>query len=174
MKIVITLVAAVVVAMVVLAMPPDLAPGKITGYFMTARVYDALFVYEIARYPAYGEILNLEVVNESIGIGLSSDTDALDFGKMPGNGSFSKKFILVNNTNNDAVLVSAKIYGNITPLISFDRNDFVLHINESAEIGAYFKTKTDNQSFGAGNYSGELDIVIKRPQYEVLYWFLGW
>ncbi len=160
----------VVAILAVMSIPPELAPDRITGYMMTMKKSDLMFVYEVMRYPASGEIIKPEGFNESIKVGIASDTDALNFGRVPGNGSYLKRYVHLNNTK-EALKVSLKAYGNITPLIEFDENDFVLHKNESVEIGIVFNTVNAK---AYGNYTGEIDIIFKKPQYGFLYSFLGW
>lgn len=173
-KIIILIVVIVIVALSLLSAPPNLAPETITEDISTMRKYDMFFVYEIIRYPAYGKIIESKVVNDTLSVGLASSTVSLDFGEVPTNGSYSKRLVMLNNTNNNTVVASLQAYGNITPLISFDRNDIVLQKNQTEEISVYFLTKVNDENMPLGVYKGEVDIIIKRPQHDFLYAFLGW
>lgn len=172
--VIIIIVILAIVIMAFLSIQPNLTPETITEDIATMRKYDLFYVYEVIRYPAYGKVIEPEIVNETLGVGLASSTVSFDFGEVPTNGSYSKRLIILNNTNNNTVMASLQAYGNITPLINFERNNIILKKNETDELGVYFLTKVDDKNMPTGVYIGEIDVVIKRPQYDFLYQFLGW
>jgi hypothetical protein len=124
------------------------------------------FNYKIIRYPTSAEIVPTSGGN--VNIGMVTDPWNLKFGSLPGNKSFIKRYIGVTNLNEKYNKINLKVYGNITPLVNFSKNSFVLNENESTvvEVNLY------SDSANLGNYSGEIDIIIKVPKYEPLRVFL--
>lgn len=123
---------------------------------------NAFFNYKTVRYPTSVSIVPSQ--EENFDIGFVTDPWNLKFGVAPGNGSYIKRFINVKNLNEGYNKISLKVYGNITPLVNFSKNNFILNENESTvvEVGLY------TESAKIGNYTGEIDIIIKTPKYDFL------
>jgi len=121
-----------------------------------------LFDYKIIRYPTSVEIISSE--EENINLGFVTDPWNLKFGTVPGNGSSVNRYINVKNLRESYSKIRLKAYGNITPLVNFSRSDFVLNENESIAIEVTLYT--DSAEFG--NYSGEIDVIIKIPKHDLL------
>ena len=130
---------------------------------------DSLFDYDILTYPSSAEVTAPVAANETLLIGFDIDTTNLNFGVIPGNGSFSKRFINMTNQIEKAVKISLKAQGAIYPYVNFSMNDFFLKGREKAVVKAYFYTAGAE----AGNYSGEIIVTIKKPKYDFIYLFWG-
>ena len=136
--------------------PTELANEKtITNYS------NLFFDYKIIRYPTSAEIV--PVTEENINLGVVTDPWNIKFGVIPGNGSSVRRYINIKNTNGNFSKIKLKTYGNITPLVNFSKNDFILNGNESAviEVNLY------SESADVGNYSGEIDVIVKAPKYDL-------
>ena len=121
-----------------------------------------LFNYEIVKYPSSAEIVPA-IPGKNITIGVDISPDNLNFGKIPGNGSISTRFINVTNLDADAKLYLEAV-GSIKPYVIFDRNYFDLKSNEKVDITLYFNTT----NAAIGNYSGYIYLVVERPKYDFL------
>jgi len=134
-------------------------------YNKTVVNYSTLFFsYEIVRYASSVEIVPVENIGENVVIGFVTDPWNIGFGIVPGNGSFATRTIELTNKedkNNEIIL---KAYGNISPLVAFSKNNFVLKPKESVSVDIFLYT----QGFEAGNYSGEIDVISKKPIYNFL------
>jgi len=138
--------------------PPE--PENITSEKTTSNYSNLLFDYIIIRYPTNVEIFSY---NENSSIGIATDPWNLNFGVIPGNGSFVRRYIGISNSKEKYNKIYIKSYGNITPFLNFSKNYFRIKENESTaiEVGLY----TDSADFG--NYSGEIDVIIKLPRYDL-------
>jgi hypothetical protein len=131
----------------------------------TVENYSTFFFnYEIVRYPSNVEIMSIENINETVVLGFVTDAWNINFGIIPSNGSYATRTIEVSNLeeiNNEIIL---RVYGNITPLIVFSKNIFILKPEEKAFIEIFLYSK----GFEPGNYSGEIDVVSKKAIYNFL------
>jgi hypothetical protein len=118
------------------------------------------FTYKIIKYPTNVEIVS--PLKGNVTLGFVTDPWNLNFGIVPGNGSYVKRFISVTNLKEKYNKIKLKTYGNITLLVNFSKNDFVLNESAAIEVNLY----TDTAEFG--NYSGEIDVIIKVPKYDLL------
>ena len=62
------------------------------------------------------------------------------------------------------IKIILKAYGNISPLVVFSKNNFVLEPKEKVSIDVFLHSK----DFEPGNYSGEIDVVSQKPIYNFL------
>jgi hypothetical protein len=131
----------------------------------TVENYSTFFFnYEILRYPSSVEIMPIEDINETVVLGFVTDSWNLNFGIIPGNGSYVTRTIQVANKEEVDNEVFLRVYGNITPLVAFSRNSFILKPDEKASIEIFLYSKNSEP----GNYSGEIDILSKKPIYNFL------
>jgi len=128
---------------------------------------DLLFNYEITRYPSGAEISVIKPSQERFTVGVVVDPWNLKFGIIPAGNNFGTRFIDLSNLKEKEVKVSFKVYGNITPFVKFDKNDFMLQPKENITVKVNFYAT----SAEVGNYSGEIDVIIQRPQYDFIYNF---
>lgn len=141
--------------------PPE--PKEFVKNKTFANYSTLFFNYEITRYPSSVEIKSIKL-NETTIIGFVTDPWNINFGIIPGNGTFVKRNIELTNLKDKDSKIILKTYGNITPLVSFSKNNFILHTKEKVSIDVFlFSNKTE-----IGNYSGEIDIIIQKPIYNFL------
>ena len=132
---------------------------------MSVENYSTFFYnYEILRYPSSVEIMSLDKINESVILGFVTDSWNIKFGIIPGNGSYVTRTIDVSNKEEIKNEVILKSYGNISPLIVFGKNNFVLNPGEKASIEIFLYSGDAEP----GNYTGEIDVLSKKPIYNFL------
>lgn len=141
-------------------------PKEFVNDKVVSNYSNLFFNYKIIRYPTNVSIVSF--TTENIDVGIVTDPWNLNFGIIPGNGSYIKRYMNLNNFREKYNRIYIKAYGNITPLIKFSKNFFSLKENESTviEVGLY----TDSADLG--NYTGEIDVIIKIPKYESLSMFV--
>lgn len=128
---------------------------------------DFFFTYEVIKYPTNITIYSPNS-EENLKIGITTDTDNLNFGIIPGNGSYVKRYLNLTNKKEKDAKIIFNVYGNISSLVKFEKNNFILHANETSLIGIYLHTKSAKY----GYYSGEIDVIVQRPKFEFLYNFI--
>ena len=136
-------------------------PPEPAGFVENATVSNysnVFFSYEIVRYPS-----GVEISQEDV-LGFVTDSWNLNFGVNPGNGSYTTRTIELSNKEESNVEVILRSYGNISPMIVFGKNDFVLEPGEMVPIDIFLYSGNHEP----GNYSGEIDIVVKKPIYNFL------
>jgi len=125
---------------------------------------DLFFNYEISRYPTGGEIVAVDILGENISVGLVTDPWNLNFGTIPSNGSYAKRSIVLSNSGELATRINFRVFGDIFPLISFSKDNFVINTGEQVNIDIYFFSNNTE----AGNYSGEIQIISRRPKFKAM------
>jgi hypothetical protein len=128
---------------------------------------DLLFKYETTKYPS--SVAIFPNVDANMVIGFTVDPWNLDFGIIPTGGNFGKRGLILTNVENKEAKIKLNVYGNITPMVSFSKNDFILNKDENATISVFMKTTNTTE---VGNYTGEIDVVVSRPKYEIFGDFL--
>jgi len=93
------------------------------------------FTYEATRYPSNVNIT--EPIEGNITIGVVVDPWNLNFGMIPTGGNFGKRILILTNQQEKNVRVSLKAYGNIKPMVEFEKNDFL-----SLELREKLKSET--------------------------------
>jgi len=124
---------------------------------------DLFFVYETVMYPSNVQIIRLE--NKSnITIGITGDPWNLNFGVIP-IGIESRRFLNLVNYKDENYKVEIQAYGNISPMISFDKNDFILHKGDELKITVLLNSTLSKET---GNFTGEIDIFSKGSKFSFL------
>lgn len=117
------------------------------------------FVYETVKYPSNVEIIKLE--NKSnISIGMTGDSWNLNFGVIPV-GIENRRFINLANKNEGIYRVEIHVYGNISPMVSFDKNNIVLRKGDEVKITALLNSTLSERT---GKFVGEIDVISKRSR----------
>jgi len=125
----------------------------------TEKNVGLFFVYETVKYPSNVEIIKLE--NKSnITLGITGEPWNLNFGVIPV-GIESRRFINLANKNEEIFRVEIYLYGNISPMVSFDRNNFILRKGDEVKVTALLNSTL---SGGTGKFMGEIDIVSRRAR----------
>lgn len=114
---------------------------------------DFLFTYKIIRYPTQVEVLSK---GEKL-IGMEADPWNLNFGVLP-KGMNGKRFIDLANPGKNTLKVKIIVRGNISRLVSFDKDEIQLYPGEKLKVTALLNTSLAVP----GNYSGEIDIISKK------------
>jgi hypothetical protein len=131
----------------------------------TVENYSTFFYnYEILRYPSNVEIKPTENINENVVLGFVTDPWNINFGIIPGNGSYATRTIEISNKEDIDNEITLKVYGNISPLVVFSKNRFILKPNEKTSIEVFLYSKDSEP----GNYSGEIDVLSKKAIYNFL------
>lgn len=143
---------------------------EIVESMIVERSEDLFFVYQITRYPASVEIIQTRPEEQEILIGISVDPWDLNFGIVPA-GSAGRRFVDLSNLQDSDVKVKFEVYGNISPMVSFSRNNFILKKGENSTVDIVVRTTRATLS---GNYTGEIDTILKKPKYDFAYKFLEW
>ena len=136
---------------------------RITGFVTNVtiqRFKTFPFTYEIVRYPAKVEITK---ENGSLNLGMSADPWILDFGSFPP-GIGSKKIINLENPTNKTYRIKLRAKGNISGMIKFDKNNFLLEKGEKTKVSVLLNSSLSR----VGNYSGEVDVIYKWIPYPYL------
>lgn len=134
-------------------------PQRITEEKVSEIKKNLFYRVEITRLPA-----SLTITTNRSKLGLDVGSSALHFGIVPRNVT-SNKLIKLHNGNEVPVKVSLKAYGSISSLVKMEEN-FILAPKKS-------KTITVKAGEGkAGEYSGEVQIIIKKPENRWAEWLL--
>jgi hypothetical protein len=128
---------------------------------------DLFFDYEVTKYESGAEVTGIYSSNKNLTLGVVVDPWNIEFGSIPTGNNTGTRFISLENLKEKESKVSFKVYGNISPFVDFSRNNFILHSNEKTMVEASFYTNSSK----IGNYSGEIDVIIKTPKYDFLYFF---
>jgi len=158
-----------IIILLILPSKIQIEPKEIVENMTFITNSDLFFDYEVTKYPTKVEITSTKFLEEGGLIGVVVDPWNLNFGIVPTGGSSVKRQIELFNTKEKAGKISFKVYGDISPLVSFSDNDFIIHENENLTVMIYLNTGNL-----IGNYSGEIDVVAKKPKYKFLYPILEW
>ncbi len=90
-------------------------------------------------------------------LGVSADTDYLNYGKIPVGGN-STKIITISNSNEFVSKSILMVEGNVSPYITPNNTEFFLNPSETKEV----RIKAVGKK--AGNYTGILKIYTKIPR----------
>ncbi len=141
--------------------------GEIVEQRAAETYSDIFFTYTVIKYPSSVEILSpTDAANYTMGINV--DTNRLNFGVVVGGDSTVKRQINLTTKDGKNSRIHVKSTGQISPLLSFDKTDFVF--NNKANI---FVT-LNSRNFAAGNYTGEIDIVIQKSNNDILRLITGY
>lgn len=144
----------------ILFSPP--APKDLVTNQTLATDENMLFSYEINRYPARVQISN--VSGQNITLGFALDPGSLDFGIVPRGGNMGKRFITLQNVAEEKSEITLVAYGNIAPMVKFSDNNFLLQKGVPKPVEIILQTKNGT---ALGNYTGEIDIIVKKPKYSI-------
>lgn len=134
------------------------------------RSEDTFFKYEILKYPTDVEIIKPEPRKQT-SIGIVVDPYNLRFGRIPTGGNSVNRYVVLVNLQEKKAKVEFNVFGDISPMVSFSDNNFLLNAYENVTVTVLLST---TETTPPGNYSGEIDVVTKRPKYDFLYQILGW
>ena len=128
---------------------------------MKRQQMDTLFFTKVVdRIPTKAAIVLPNLENETLKVGVSADKNELNFGVVIQNMSVTK---FLNINNKDVTVKECVVsYGSIGPLIKVPEKEFVLSTGESKMVSLEFSGSE------LGNYTGEVDVITKKPKYGFL------
>ena len=124
-----------------------------------------LYLITVVRYPSEIEIVKGNLTS-NLYLGISTETNRLNFGKIPENLTV-RKYISLTNQENVKVLVKVKVFGNISKIITPSVEKIILGPGENFQVE--ITANTTNRC--PGFYDGEIDIVVKKPLISYLSFF---
>ena len=130
--------------------------------------YSGFFMMnDLVRYPAKANVTTLNLSDRNIKVGVAAQTYELNFGNVPQNITI-RKFINLRNGEKGPVRICAKARGSIAPHVYFHPgDDMILSGGEQKDIEiAFNSSRTDL-------YGGEIDLVVRKPKYGILEYFLS-
>ncbi|VVB60833.1 Uncharacterised protein [uncultured archaeon] len=155
------IIALAIAAVFAMESSPTLPTGNLVGNQTVSVDENMLFVYEISRYPTQVEISN--ATGKNISLGFSLEPWNLNFGIVPTGGNLGKRFVSLQNVAERPAKIQLNAYGNISPMIVFSDNNFLLSREGIKPVEIVLATQKDTQ---LGNYSGEIDVIVKKPKYD--------
>jgi len=140
---------------------------SLTANFLVEKTEKLFYVFKLEnKYET--KVTVLEKQNTSnIFLGITGDN--LEFGVIP-LGSISKRFIDLANDDEMDYKILFIITGNISPMVKFDKNNFILHEGENTRI---IVSLDSSFAQNPGNYTGEVTVISKKPRLFFLSSFKG-
>jgi hypothetical protein len=132
------------------------------------RKSDLIFNYEITKYPSHVQVSEVDLSKDNVTVGVVIDPWNLDFGIIPIGNNYGTRFVDLSNMKNQSATISFKTYGNITPFVKYSNNDFILSSNDKESVKVIFYAT----AAPVGNYSGEIDVIVKTVKYDFLSFLL--
>lgn len=120
---------------------------------------DLFYEYQITKYPTKVEIVESEDDLSKM-IGISTEPWIFDFGVIPQTQASVKKILTLNDIKEGKLNVELTVFGNISDMVSFSKNDFYLEGDEEVFV---FLNVTEETKLG--NYNGEIDIIVKKESF---------
>jgi hypothetical protein len=96
--------------------------------------------------------------------------DNLEFGVIPLKSVSKRFFNLSNNDNVKNYKIQLIVTGNISPMVNFDKNNFILHKDDNTTVTIILDSSLASKS---GNYTGEISVISKRPKFSFMDSFMG-
>ena len=127
------------------------------------KTEDPFFIYETIMYPTNVSIIKLEN-KTNITLGITGDPWNLNFGVVP-IGVDSRRFINLANYKEENYKVEILVYGNISPMVSFDKNNIILHKGDELKVTALLNSTIATKK---GSFTGEIDVISKGARYSFL------
>ena len=126
--------------------------------FLVEKTEKLFYVFELEnKYETKVSIIEQQNTSE-LHLGITADN--LEFGVMPP-GSVSKRFLNLANDDEIDYKILLIVKGNISSMVKFDKNDFILHKGEYAKVTVSLDSSI---ALTTGNYTGEVSVVSKRPR----------
>jgi len=126
--------------------------------FLVERAEKLFYVFEVENnYETKVNVIEQQNTSELF-IGVTADN--LEFGLIP-LGAVSKRFLNLANDDEINYKILLIVSGNISPMVEFNENDFVLQKGENATITVFLDSSL---ALNPGNYTGEVSLLSKRPR----------
>lgn len=115
--------------------------------------YNNYVLLEVKSLP-----MSVEIVNYSV-IGINLNSEGLFFDKLQNNG-VGKRGVDIENKYTFPIIVSIKVEGNISKMITVSKNDFIISPGEKTSV-LYYCNTGENE---LGIYSGKTTVVFRRAE----------
>jgi hypothetical protein len=161
------LILAIAVATIIIVLLNNKSQPELVANRTVVTYSDLLFDYEVTKYESKAEVTGIYPSNKNLTLGVVVDPWNMEFGSIPYGDNTDTRFISLENLKEKESKVIFNVYGNISPFVEFNKNDFILHSNEKTMVEASFHANSSK----IGNYSGEIDVMVKTPKYNFLYFF---
>jgi hypothetical protein len=133
----------------------------------TFEISDTPMIHaERTRIPAMGSVIGKDDPN----LGISTDTHIIGFGIIAA-GGYSKRHINTSNDRDIRAKIRLESSGNISQLLHFESNNFILYPGESKPVKVRFEA---DEAATPGNYSGEVIITVIEPKNSFADMLLEW
>ena len=140
-----------------------------TGFIanlLIKRMENLVYVFELRNnYKTQVSILEQQNISD---IFLGVTVDNLEFGEIPVN-SVIRRFLNLDNKDEIDYKVLLIVSGNISPMISFDKNDFILPKENNMTVTVILDSSIAPKP---GNYTGEVSVLSKKPRFLFLSSFM--
>jgi hypothetical protein len=131
--------------------------------FLTEKTGKLFYVFKLEKnYTTKVSIIE-EKNTSNIFLGITGDN--LEFGVIPLKAVSKRFFNLSNNDNVKDYKILLTVKGNISSMVNFDKNNFILRKEESATITVFLDSSL---ALKPGNYTGEISVISKRPKFSFL------
>ncbi|MBN2518298.1 MAG: hypothetical protein JXB14_05615 [Candidatus Altiarchaeota archaeon] len=118
----------------------------------------AFFNITTVKYGTSAVVKSLEVINQTVKMGVSTDPNEINWGVVP-KGVFVGKTMNLGNTRPTDAKVNIAVHGDIKPFVSVVGGDtFILKSGESKSVELLFNASE------IGEYVGEIDVYIRIPK----------
>jgi hypothetical protein len=161
------LILAIVTATIIIVLLNNRSQPEFVANRTVLTYSDLLFDYEVTKYESRAEVTGVYPSNKNLTLGVVVDPWNMEFGSIPYGNNTGTRFVSLENLKEKESKVSFVVYGNISHFVDFSKNNFILHSNETTMVEANFHANSSK----IGNYSGEIDVMIKTPKYNFLYSF---
>lgn len=131
-----------------------------SGSIIQSRSHNLFFDYTNVKYQAKVQVRTPE---ENITIGFSSVKDSIDFGLAVSGGSINRKFINITNGADRDARVHIRKSGNISSMVLFGENNFILKPGETRTISI----ELTPGNIAEGNYTGMIDVELRKARFAV-------
>lgn len=154
------IISAAIIAVLIGGFMPFSDYYKESDSIIQSRSHNIFFDYTNIKYQAKVQVRAPE---ENITIGFSSVKDSIDFGLAVSGGSINRKFINITNGAGRDARVTIRKTGNISSMVSFGGNNFILKPGETRTV-AIELTPGDS---AAGNYTGMIDVELRKARFGI-------
>ncbi len=138
---------------------------SIMGFFFE-KTEELLYDFKVEKnYETKVSIIEQKNTSDLF-MGITSNN--LEFGMIP-LGSVSKRFLNLSNNDEENYKILLITTGNISPMIKFDKNNFILHKNDITSVTVSLDSSLTLKS---GNYTGEISVISKKPKISFLNSFM--
>ena len=125
---------------------------------LTFKTEKLFYVFELEnKYETKVTIIEQKNTSELF-LGMTADN--LEFGVIPC-GVVSKRYVDLANDDEIDYKILLTVTGNISPMVKFNKNDFILDKGENSQVTVSLDSSLASSP---GNYTGTVSVISKRPK----------